>query len=163
MLDVRGPALLAACAERPWVVKPNRAELAETVGRDINSQSSLVAAMRDLASRGPGWVVVTQGDGPTLAAPAVGPVWQAHGPRVAAVSPIGSGDAFAAGLALALSHALSAVPPERRTPADPDLVPNALRLAAACGAANALTEFAGHVAASDVDRLMREVRVGRLD
>jgi fructose-1-phosphate kinase PfkB-like protein/predicted Zn-dependent protease len=63
----------------------------------------------------------------------------------AEASPVGSGDAFVGGLAVGLSRALSA--------------DDTLRLAAACGAANACTAEPGWFDARDVTALLREVVV----
>src|SRR5690606_24008355 len=48
LLDVRGPELTEALRERPFLVKPNRSELARTVGRDLSTEGDTLAAMREL-------------------------------------------------------------------------------------------------------------------
>jgi tagatose 6-phosphate kinase len=89
-----------------------------------------------------GWLVVTLGkDG--AAACADGKLLRVTSPRVDVVSPIGSGDAFAAGLVTAMPRGIE----------------QALRLATACGIANALTPHSGVVCREDVDKLMRDVTV----
>ncbi len=56
VLDIRGPELLAALECQPTVVKPNREELAATLGRPLADDRKLVAAMRELNDRGRnGW------------------------------------------------------------------------------------------------------------
>jgi 1-phosphofructokinase family hexose kinase len=101
ILDIRGPELLAALACRPFCVKPNRDELATTLGRELVSTGDLHAAMRELNDRGAEWVVVTHGPDT---------VWASHGgsfykfkpPHIEkVVNPIGSGDCLAAGIACA--------------------------------------------------------------
>lgn len=101
ILDIRGPELLAALDCRPYCVKPNREELAATLGRELAADDDLHAAMHELNNRGALWVVVTQGPDT---------VWASHGgklhrfrpPRVEhLVNPIGSGDCLAAGIAWA--------------------------------------------------------------
>ena len=156
MLDARSGPLPLAAAERPFVVKPNRMELADTLGMEIGSQSALLAGMRRLAELGPRWVVVTQGTGPTLAADARG-AWQIATPRLDPINPIGSGDAFAAGLAYALTNGGY----QSVDPGSAD-VPGALRLAVACGAANAVHPYTGHVDPELVHRLFLDVRVNPL-
>jgi 1-phosphofructokinase family hexose kinase len=109
VLDARGPELLAALECRPPVVKPNRAELALTVGRPLDDRPAVFAAMRELIERGAQSVVVTHGkaaiwvmDGASaweLAPPGVMPV----------VNPIGCGDCLAAGIALGLARGESLV------------------------------------------------------
>ncbi len=101
IVDARGPELLAALARRVLLVKPNREELARTVGRDIESDSQLHAAMLELNELGAEWVVVSDGPRPTWASSRK-QVFCLTPPRVEAVNPIGSGDCLAAGIAWAL-------------------------------------------------------------
>jgi 1-phosphofructokinase family hexose kinase len=142
ILDATGAPLAQALAARPTVVKPNRAELAQTMGIRIETPQQLHDAMRRLAGQGPTWVVVTLGaDG--VAACDGKSIWQIAAPPVSAVSTIGCGDAFAAGLAAALCDGRS--------------VPEACVLGAACGGANALNIPAGHARREDIERLRKVV------
>lgn len=105
ILDVREAELWAVLEARyrPLVVKPNREELARTVGRPLDNDRELVSAMRALTERGAQWVVVTQGNGPVIIASAE-KVYRAvppAAPRV--VNPIGCGDSMAAAIAWAVS------------------------------------------------------------
>ena len=60
-------------------------------------------------------------------------------PKIEVISPIGSGDSFAAGMAIGLLEGKD--------------VPEACALGVACGAANAMTDLAGHVRREDVEQL----------
>jgi tagatose 6-phosphate kinase len=102
VLDFRGEGLLAALDLRPYIVKPNREELGQTFGENLETDESLFSAMRSLNRRGAAWVVVT--DGPN-------PVWASSAAKLyrfqtlaseRVVNAIGSGDALAAGLAWAI-------------------------------------------------------------
>lgn len=99
VLDFRGPGLLSALELRPLVVKPNRDELAETVGRPLDTDARLIEAMRRLADGGAQWVLVSQGPGPVWLASA-NSLWRFEplAPEQV-VNPIGCGDALAAGTA----------------------------------------------------------------
>jgi tagatose 6-phosphate kinase len=147
ILDAAGPPLKAALAAGPLVVKPNRAELALTLGRSIDSREALLDAIRQLVQQGPRWAVVTMGAEGAVAGDGR-EAWYVAAPKVKAVNPIGSGDAFTAALAAALDDGQS--------------MPEALLLAGACGAANALTPMSGVVHREDVQRLLGEVRVQRM-
>lgn len=109
VLDARGPELLEALAHRPRVVKPNREELAMTLGRPLPDRASVQSAMHELIGRGAHSVVITQGKDA---------VWILEGselteltpPRVEPViNPIGCGDCLAAGVAWGLSRGDSLV------------------------------------------------------
>lgn len=102
VLDFRGEGLMAALALRPLVVKPNREELGQTVGRPLASAGEALQAMEELVARGAQWVVVTHGAEPVLIASQEG-AWEALPLPVAeVVNPIGSGDVMAAALAWAV-------------------------------------------------------------
>jgi 1-phosphofructokinase family hexose kinase len=96
ILDIRGDELIAALERRPLLVKPNREELARTLGRDLSSDTQLHAAMRELNDRGATWVVITQGAEPAWAR-TQGRLFRLLPPKVTVVNPIGSGDCLAAG------------------------------------------------------------------
>jgi tagatose 6-phosphate kinase len=144
IVDAQGPALVEALKAAPSLIKPNRAELAATVGRELNSEGEVVGAMREMRERGAERVVVTAGKEAALAFDGR-KFWRVVSPRIKAVNPIGSGDAFTAGLASRLVKGAD--------------LPEACRWGAAMGAANALTLMAGEVDAEEVERLAKEVRV----
>lgn len=103
ILDVRGPELLEALPAQPFLVKPNRAELARTLKTGLEADADLQRAMFDLNSQGARWVVIT--DGPrSVWVSSAGQLWKFQPPPIAVVNPIGSGDSLAAGLAAALDR-----------------------------------------------------------
>ncbi|MDB5339610.1 MAG: lacC [Planctomycetaceae bacterium] len=101
VLDVRGIELLHALHSKPFLVKPNRAELAKTLNRNLHQDADLQAAMLDLNASGARWVVIT--DGPhAVWVSSASQVWKLQPPQIDVVNPIGSGDSLAAGVAAAL-------------------------------------------------------------
>jgi tagatose 6-phosphate kinase len=144
VVDAQGAALLQALMAKPGLVKPNRAELAVTVGRELKNQAAVTSAMRELYERGAQRIVVTAGKGPALAFDGRR-FWKILPPRIIAVNPIGSGDAFTAGLVWRMLRG--------------EDLGNACRWASAVGTANALTTMPGEVEREAVLRLAREVRV----
>jgi 1-phosphofructokinase len=105
LLDASGPALRAALdgPVMPYAIKPNVAELAELVGRPLESITDVVAAARDLHARGIGLVAVSMGADGALFLNAQGAV-RASLPPVTRGSTVGAGDAMVAGIAAALSE-----------------------------------------------------------
>lgn len=101
LLDIRGPELLDVLPLRPFVVKPNRQELAQTIGRELSDDGDLLNAMRELNDRGAEWVVVTDG-GRALWVTSSDESCRIQPPGVEAVNPIGCGDCLTAGLSAAL-------------------------------------------------------------
>lgn len=106
VLDIRGAELLAALDARPLVVKPNRDELAHTLGTPIRTHEDLKLAMSELHRRGAQTVIVTAGAGEVRLRSAAG-FRQFTPPGVdRIVNPIGCGDAMAAGMAWAIGRGL---------------------------------------------------------
>jgi 1-phosphofructokinase family hexose kinase len=146
IVDGRGSALTRALPMRPLVVKPNRQELAGMLGKSIGDDASLREAMTGLVKDGAQWVVITMGRAGAVATDGKS-FWKIPALDIQAVSAIGSGDAFAAGLASAIARGRDVI--------------DACRLAVACAAANALVLGAGILRMEDVRRLEPLARVER--
>lgn len=144
VVDAQGPALAHALEACPGLVKPNRMELAATLGRELAGEMATLAAMRELHERGAQRVVVTAGKEPVLAFNGQS-FWKIRAPRITAVNPIGSGDAFTAAVVWRLVRG--------------DDLGEACRWGAASGAANALTLMPGEVRPEDVERLSTQVEI----
>lgn len=147
VVDAQGAALTEALKAKPGLVKPNRAELAATTGRLLTNEADLKQAMRELHERGAQRVVVTAGKEPALAFDGQN-FWRIISPQVKAINPIGSGDAFTAGMVSRLLRG--------------DDLGEACRWGAATGAANALTPMPGELNREDVNRLVPEAQALRL-
>ncbi len=102
LLDIRGPELLLALEHRPLVVKPNREELAATVGRPLPRDVDVHDAMAELNDRGAAWVVVSAGK-QAVWVRGEGQLYRLEPPQLdRVVNPIGCGDVLAAGIAAAI-------------------------------------------------------------
>lgn len=144
LLDTSGDGLVAALAARPDVAKISLDE-----GREAGlagARAGAAAVARALVERGAGIGIVTDGargawawDGRRG--------WHAPAPRVAAVSAIGSGDAFGAGLVVAIDAGAS--------------LEEGLAAGSAAGAANALSLGAGRLDPVVQAQLAATVRVVR--
>jgi len=101
VLDFRGAGLLSVLDLKPYVVKPNRDELAQTAGRPLDDDLSLVAAMQTIdrvGRRDPHGGRALRDDHPLRAVV----VQRLHPPAILdAVNPIASGDAMSAAIAWA--------------------------------------------------------------
>jgi len=95
-VDTSGDALVASLTARPRLIKPNRAELAELVGRPVQSIAEVIAAAEEVRTRGVEVVLTSLGaDGAVLVSPAGVLVGESRcdTPR----STVGAGDSFLAG------------------------------------------------------------------
>ncbi len=144
VLDADGEALAAGAAARPEMLKGNRRELERLLGRHLDDEESTLEAARQVQDSGVGKVVVTRGrDG----AVAVSDQRYLRGlaPRVRAVSAVGSGDSFLAGVILTLSRGGG--------------MEEALRLGIAAGTATVLTLGTELCHRREVDILLSRVKV----
>jgi 1-phosphofructokinase family hexose kinase len=145
VLDFRGEGLLTTLDLKPLVVKPNREELAQTVGHSLDDDHQLLEAMRSLNRRGAQWVVTTQGGRPVWATSA-SKTYRLHClPVDRVVNPLGSGDAMAAAIAWAIRDGRSIV--------------DAVRLGIAAATENLRRLETGRFDSAVVQRLAGEVRV----
>ena len=145
VLDFRGDGLLSVLDLKPHVVKPNREELAQTVGRPLDDDGDLCRAMQSLNARGARWVVVTHGKGPVwLSSP--DRIYRLHPlPVEGAVNPIGCGDALAAGIAWGMQEGVE--------------MPEAVRLGVAAAADRLRTLLPSRLDPRRVQQRAAEVRV----
>lgn len=95
-VDTSGPALRDALAHGPHLIKPNAAELAEAVGRELDTLGDVVKACHDLQALGAGTVLCSLGRDGALLVDAEN-AWYAKGPEVTVVNTVGAGDAMLAG------------------------------------------------------------------
>ena len=146
-LDASGAALVVAAPAGPDVIKPNRAELAELVGADVEREEALMAAIDGLRGR---HEVVAVSDGSRGAYFAAGgETWFGAAPQVAAVDTTGAGDAL-------LGWFCACYFPTRRLTAE--------AIAGAVAAGAAMVELRGTplLQAERVRELARRVKVERL-
>ncbi|MEU5541728.1 1-phosphofructokinase [Streptomyces sioyaensis] len=136
-LDTSGPSLVAALRARPDVVKPNAEELAQAVGRPLETLGDAVKAAEELRAWGARAVLASLGaDGQLLVDE--GGVHYGSAPVAAVRSNVGAGDASLAGfltaggtgpaaLAAAVAHGAAAVQlPGSLMPTPADLDPAAV-------------------------------------
>jgi len=138
VVDSSGPALAAALADGPDLIKPNQEELAEAAGRDVHTLRDAVDAAEELRRRGAAVVLVSLGANGALLVDENG-VLHGEAPAVPR-STVGAGDAFLAGFlagggagaqglteALAFGAAATSLPGSTM-PGPPDLDRAAVRL-----------------------------------
>jgi tagatose 6-phosphate kinase len=146
IVDARGEPLRQAMQHQGAIIKVNRDELAATLQQDLSDDYIFSEAMRLHRPPG-GMIVVTHG--------AAG-AWtqESHScsvippPPIKVVNPVGSGDAFAAGLAAGLEAGKSCH--------------DAAVLAAAAAASNATSPIAGDVRREQVDELVARIPCTRV-
>jgi len=147
ILDARGPELIEALSARPLLVKPNREELARTIGHALDGDEATFTAMGELRVLGAQWVLVTDGARPALVLGPEGAFRVVPPPPEAVVNPIGCGDCLAAGIAAGLAEGRGFL--------------DALRSGFACATDNCRTILAGRLDRAAVAALEERVIVER--
>ena len=142
LVDARGASLRAGLDERPAVAKANREELVEArIGSGAVDPSQLARAV---VTAGAGCGVVTLGAGGAVGCDA-SRCWRLTVPRRKALTAVGAGDVFTAGLVVALT---------RGRPFE-----DALRHAGATAAASVSMLGAGRLDRAVLDELLPRVHV----
>lgn len=144
ILDTSGPALEEALAAKPFMIKPNEQEFEDILGRSVSDEAEMAKILNEWKTYGIPVVVVTLGDRGAMVL-ANGEIYKVTAPTISAVNPVGSGDAFTAGMASGF---------EKGWP-----IEETLKLAAATGAANALEAKAGVIDLKKLERLKNEVQI----
>jgi tagatose 6-phosphate kinase len=149
ILDAHGEMLSRALPSRPMMIKPNLSEMQQLMRAPLTVPDGVVAASRELLDGGLSVVMVTLGARGAIGVTESHGIWWAKPPKVSVVSAVGSGDAFLAGFAAASM--------ERKDFGE------RMRLATACGAANASSLGAGQITREKVEEILPEVQLERLD
>ena len=144
LVDASGEVLRQAVAAQPFLLKPNRDEAEALFGRSVGDLDAAVTALRELAARGVAMPVLSLGAQGALGMDESG-VWHAAVELEQVRNTVGSGDCFLAGMAVAIKRG--------------EPLREALRLAVACGAANAMDVETGYVRPDQVEALLGRVRV----
>lgn len=142
-VDTHGEALPASAAAGPALVKINRAEAAELLGRCASDDLAEMAV--EIRDRTGAAVVLTDGTAGALAVDDAG-VIRVAAPALRGAFPVGSGDSFLGGLLAALDDDLS--------------LAAAVRLGTGCAVANALTPGQGHFDRALARRIAAETPIG---
>ncbi len=151
VVDADGEPMRLAVRAEPDVISPNVIEAEELVGHEFNDEEDRVIAVREMVELGAREAIMTLPDGCVASVVVDGAsvlhrVWISPREAVAAV---GAGDAFLAGFVAARYTGASAA--------------ECLRFGVACGAESTQRLGAGLIDAREVDRLLGEIEIERLD
>lgn len=144
LLDTSGEALAEGIRARPYFVKPNQDELRALRGQEILTDENAAHEVRHFLQEGITLPVLSLGACGSLAGYGK-KIFRITVPKITCKNPVGSGDAYVAGVAVGLSRNLP--------------IKEVLRLGAACGTANAIEEESGFVRQVEVEKLLPQVQV----
>lgn len=148
MLDTSGEHLTEALKAKPFMIKPNVAELSQIAGREMLTIEEIVRAAKSLRQFGVQIVAVTMGRSGAIATDGVR-AWRAVPPEIKFASAVGSGDAFLASFLDALMSGLA--------------LPDALVSGTAAGAGNATSYGAGFCSKESIMEIRQGVALSKID
>ena len=128
LLDTSGELLVEGIKSKPFFIKPNRDEIEALTGKRIETDEDAIS----LGSKG-------------SIAGYKGRFYKVNVPKITAVNPVGSGDSYVGGVAVALERGYA--------------IEDILRYASACGTANAMEEETGFVRKEVVEDLYKKITV----
>ena len=147
VLDSSGKSLEAVLHSpfKPTVIKPNREELSQLLGRDVSANfEDLKEVLKDPLFEGIEWIIVSLG-GDGAFAKHEDVFYKVDIPKIEVVNPVGSGDSTVAGISAALSSGKD----------DAALLTHAMVL----GMLNAQEKMTGHVNMAHYDDLYQQINV----
>lgn len=144
IVDTSGSALEDVIKAKPYMVKPNRDELAKLLGSEIVSLSDVPDALRALHAQGITIPLVTLGSGGAMAY-IDGQFYHYTTPDIPVKNTVGSGDSTIAGIAVGLQRGLT--------------VRDAVRLGMAAGTANTQFDQTGMVSPELVEFYYKQIDV----
>ncbi len=112
-VDTVGKPMALALEAQPDIIKPNKLELSEIMGRPMNTEAEILSAARELTARGVGLVAASMG-GEGAVFVTKDQALRGYTPKVRVVSTAGAGDAMMAALAYYMSAGCSLEETARR-------------------------------------------------
>jgi 1-phosphofructokinase family hexose kinase len=151
LVDADGEPLRQAVRASPDVISPNVLEAEELVGHEFNDDDDRAHAVREMVAQGAREAIMTLPDGAIASVLVDGAhvLYRAWIEPREAVASVGAGDAFLAGFVSCRYQGRD--------------VERCLRFGVACGAESTRRLGAGLIEPRDVDRLVGEVTVERLE
>ena len=147
LLDTSGELLKEGIKGKPYFIKPNKDEIEALTGRKINTIEDIISEIKRFQAEGIEFVVISLGVEGSVAG-YNGKLYKVSIPKVKAVNPVGSGDSYVAGVAVALQRGYE--------------IEDILKFASACGTANAMEKESGFVTESVVNELIDKIKVEEL-
>lgn len=148
LLDTSGKLLDEGIKGKPYFIKPNRDEIEALTGRKIESTNDAINEIKNFQNEGIEFVVISLGEEGSV----VGfnkKIYKVSVPKVNAINPVGSGDSYVAGIAIGLARNYD--------------IKDVLKLASACGTANAMEKETGSVKKEVVDELINQIIIEVLE
>ncbi|MBS4220436.1 1-phosphofructokinase [Bacillus sp. FJAT-49711] len=147
LLDTSGESLKSGIEGSPFLIKPNQEELSQFAGKNLKAIDEMVEVAKEICDQGVQHVLLSLGEnGAVLVRKDI--VLKADIPAIAVANPVGSGDSMIAGMAYSIYHNYS--------------LKDSLKMACACGMANAMEKKTGFVQANIIKKLLSEIKITKI-
>lgn len=148
ILDTSGNLLKMGIEACPTMIKPNLDEIRMLTGKSCDTLEDMVEAAKKIHSQGVEIVAVSLGGEGSFVVSESG-VYRARVPKLHAVNTVGCGDSMIAGFALGLSENLP--------------IDKILKKASGISAASALREETGYFRMEDMEKLLPDIEITRIE
>jgi len=147
VLDTSGKSLEIGLEGAPYMVKPNKQELQQMLKTKELNQNEMIEAIKMIEKKGVTLTIVSLGEAGAIVS-YKGQILKVTPPKIEAVNPVGSGDAFVAGITAGL-HLKKGIE-------------ESLILGTAAAAANALEVRAGMININKLEQLKKMIKIQKL-
>ncbi|MBE3102281.1 MAG: 1-phosphofructokinase [Firmicutes bacterium] len=147
LLDTSGKYLQEGVKEKPFLIKPNKDELQTLVDEELKDINDFARALIYLKNMGIELPVISLGSHGCISI-LDGGVYRFYAPSIKVLNTVGSGDAFVAGCAVALSRGMDKS--------------EMIRMGMACGMANTQFFKTGMVSVELVNQFLKVIQVKRI-
>lgn len=144
LLDTSGKLLEEGIKGKPFFIKPNKDEIEALRGRKIEGVEDAIEEIKKFHNEGIEFVIISLGSEGSIAGKD-GKFYKISVPKIKAVNPVGSGDSYVGGIAVGIRRGYE--------------IEHILRLAAACGTANAMEKETGTVKKEVVNKIIEKIRI----
>lgn len=147
ILDTSGEALIKGIEAAPDIIKPNKGEIETIIDFSIEKEKDFLEAAKVLQSMGAKNIAFSLGKNGMYYI-SENEAYKVEVPKIEAVNITGSGDSVVAGLAAAVKEKMN--------------IKKMLKLANACGVANAVEKKTGYINKKNVEKYSRRIKVNKI-
>lgn len=147
LLDTSGEALKKGIEAIPYLIKPNKEELENLIGSKISTENDIIKGVIPIIKKGISIVVVSLGSKGSLVFNG-NHMYRVIIPEVNVMNPVGSGDSMLAGFAVSINRNYE--------------FEDMLKLATACGTANAMEKETGKIDIDNINLLTNKIKIEKI-
>lgn len=146
ILDTSGTSLKEAITASPFLIKPNKEELASLINKPLKSDADIIDAAKVLQSQGAQNILISLG---AKGAIFIGEnTYKVSIPSINLLNPVGSGDSSVAGFAYGIINSYD--------------IEECIRSSMACGISNAMNEETGYISLDELENIKNKIIIEKV-